>query len=89
MFYFVKLILLQACAYVNGELVLDLVGVINKDHDLSRKYNAATIQNVFSSSKAVSSIAVAMLVDRGHLRYDMKIVDVWPGMFAIPFTLQA
>jgi hypothetical protein len=69
----------QACAYVNGELVLDLVAVLDKDHALSQTYNASSLQNIFSSSKAVASIVVAMLVDRGHLRYDMKVADVWPG----------
>lgn len=68
----------QACAYVNGELVLDLVAVLDKDHALSQTYNASSLQNIFSSSKAVASIVVAMLVDRGHLRYDMKVADVWP-----------
>mmetsp|Transcript_13707 Transcript_13707/g.22668 ORF Transcript_13707/g.22668 Transcript_13707/m.22668 type:complete len:507 (-) Transcript_13707:301-1821(-) len=69
---------MQACAYVNGELVLDLVGVLDKDHKLSQTYNASSLQNVFSSSKAVASVVVAMLVDRGHLQYDMKVAEIWP-----------
>lgn len=68
----------QACAYVDGEIVLDVVGVVNRNDALSENYNASTIQNVFSSSKVVSSIVVAMLVDRGHLRYDMKVCEIWP-----------
>jgi CubicO group peptidase (beta-lactamase class C family) len=71
--------MLQACAYVNGELVLDLVGVLDRGHALAHKYDASSLQNVFSSSKAVASIVVAMLVDRGHLRYDTRIADIWPG----------
>jgi CubicO group peptidase (beta-lactamase class C family) len=74
----------QACAYVNGELVLDLVGVVDSRRETTSTqqactYDASSLQNVFSSSKAVASIAVAMLVDRGHLQYDMKIADIWPG----------
>ena len=73
----------QACAYVNDELVLDLVGVLDVNHELSRSYCASSLQNVFSSSKAVASIVVAMLVDRGHLQYHMKVADVWPGERAL------
>jgi CubicO group peptidase (beta-lactamase class C family) len=64
---------------VNGELVLDLVGVVDKEHTLSQQYSASSLQNIFSSSKAVASIVVAMLVDRGHLQYESKIADIWPG----------
>lgn len=33
---------------------------------------------MFSSTKAVTSVVIAMLVDRGLLSYDTKIADVWP-----------
>ena len=41
-------------------------------------YDISSIQNVFSSTKVLTSLVVAMLFDRGHLKYTDKIVDVWP-----------
>ena len=64
---------------MNDELVIDLVGVLDRNHKLSQTYSASSLQNVFSSSKAVASIVVAMLVDRGLLQYDTKVAAIWPG----------
>lgn len=73
----------QAAAFVDGELVVNLVGIVDPErstHDATgAKYSDDSTQNVFSSTKALSSVVVAMLVDRGLLRYDMFISDVWPG----------
>lgn len=63
---------------MNDELVLDLVGVVDRR---GQQYSASSLQNIFSSSKAVASIIVAMLVDRGHLTYEMKVADIWPGTY--------
>jgi hypothetical protein len=75
----------QSAAFVNGELVVNLVGIVNPakaSHDISgAKYGADSTQNVFSSTKALSSIIIAMLVDRGLLSYDRRICEVWPGHF--------
>jgi len=64
----------QLCVYVDGERVVDLWGSAEADP----KYNADSLQCVFSSSKAVSSIAVAQLVDRGFLNYNNPIANYWP-----------
>ena len=39
---------------------------------------ARTVQNLFSSTKVITSIVVAMLADRGHLRYDQRVSELWP-----------
>ena len=74
---------LQDCAqvtvYVGGELVVDLSGV----HEAAEKpscgtYGPSSLQNVFSSGKVLVSLVVAMCVDRGYLRYDTRIAEVWP-----------
>lgn len=73
----------QAAAFVDGQLVVNLVGIVNSEsstHDKSgAKYGDNSTQNVFSSTKALSSVIVAMLVDRGLLSYDQPICEVWPG----------
>src|SRR5262252_5077083 len=41
-------------------------------------YDTETIQLVASTTKFVESLVIALLVDRGRLRYDDPIVDHWP-----------
>lgn len=71
------------CAFVDGKVVVNLIGVANKKKEKHPEsllpYASDSIQNIFSSTKAITSIVVAMLVDRGHLRYDMPICEIWPG----------
>jgi CubicO group peptidase (beta-lactamase class C family) len=50
-------------------------------YDMS-PYDHTTIQNVFSSSKAVTSVVLAMLVDRKLIAYDTKVSEVWPEFAA-------
>ena len=51
----------------------------DKQSSVGRSYTKDSIQNVFSSSKAVTSIVVAMLVDRGYISYETAIASVWPN----------
>ena len=64
----------QLCVYVDGQVVVDLWGSNDGDKD----YNADSLQCVFSSSKAVTAIAVAQLAERGLLNYDNPIANYWP-----------
>jgi len=63
----------QLCIYVRGRKVVDLWGSKNT----SNHFNGDSITNVFSSTKNLTSLAVAMLVDRGHLKYEDKISQHW------------
>ena len=67
----------QVCAYVDGKVVLDLYGSYDLNRKHSNNYTACSIQNVFSSSKAVTSILMAMLVDKGYLNYSEPISELW------------
>ena len=58
----------QVACYVKGQCVLDLW---TKGHQFG-------LQNIFSSTKVITSLVVAILVDQGHLRYDQLVTDVWP-----------
>lgn len=61
--------------YVDGELVVDLVGGTHKD---GTPYGPDALQLVFSSTKGVAAIALHLLVQRGQIRLDTVVADVWP-----------
>ena len=64
----------QLCVYVEGEIVIDLWGSRIKNLD----YNGDSLQTVFSSTKSITAITFATLVDRGLLSYEDKVRDHWP-----------
>ena len=66
--------------YVRGEPVVRLAGGsrVGPSGAAPLPYDADTIQLVASTSKFVESLVVALLVDRGLLRYDDRILDHWP-----------
>jgi len=64
----------QLCVYVRGEIVVDLWGSI----DSTVEYTGDSLTNIFSSTKNLTSLAMAMMVDRGLLSYSDKIVHHWP-----------
>lgn len=68
-------------ALVDGRLVADLWGGF-ADPARTRPWQRDTLVNVWSATKGVMSLAVAMLVERGKLRYDAPIADVWPAFAA-------
>lgn len=65
--------------YVDGELVVDLVGGTHKD---GRPYDTDALQLVFSSTKGVAAIAVHLLVQRGQLSLDTVVSEIWPEFAA-------
>jgi len=67
----------QLSIYHNGEEVVHLYGGI-ADRKSGRKYDEKTLQVVFSSTKVMTSLVVAMLADRGLIDYDEKIATYWP-----------
>lgn len=64
-----------------GQLVVDLVGG-HRDKVGQVPYDRDTLQLVFSTTKGVVSIAVAMCVQRGLLDYDEKVATYWPEFAA-------
>merc|ERR1711959_224513 len=65
----------QVSVMMGGKPVVSLYGV-SREND--GEYSPASMQHVMSSSKVLTSLVVAMLCDRGVLRYDQRISDVWP-----------
>ncbi|KAL0488950.1 beta-lactamase domain-containing protein [Acrasis kona] len=63
--------------YEKKEKVVDLCGG-NVTTANGEKQFRNIVQNVFSSTKVIVMITVAMLVDRGLLKYDEPIATYWP-----------
>lgn len=64
-------------AYHRGRKVVDLWGG-HFDVDRTRAYDEDTLQLVFSTTKGITAIAVAMCVERGLLSYEEKVSTYWP-----------
>uniref|UniRef100_A0A914XPA8 Beta-lactamase-related domain-containing protein n=1 Tax=Plectus sambesii TaxID=2011161 RepID=A0A914XPA8_9BILA len=63
--------------YHKGKKVVDLWGGY-ADTAALRKWEEDTISVAFSSTKAVAALCVALLVDRGQLKYDDLVTKHWP-----------
>ena len=64
----------QLCVYVGEELVVDLWCSTSTDNN----YTGDTLCNVFSSTKSLTAIAMAALVDKDLIKYSDKIASHWP-----------
>ena len=67
--------------YHRGKCVVDLMGGW-RDREQAVPYDADTLQLVFSTTKGITSIAVAMCVERGLLSYEEKVSTYWPEFVA-------
>jgi len=63
--------------YRDGRKVVDLWGGYRNDRTQA-PWERDTIANVFSTTKGVASLAVAVAASRGLIDYDAKVADYWP-----------
>ena len=67
----------QLCVYVGGEVVVDLWGEVvdrsAKDMDNTKTFTPDTLVSVFSSTKCLTSIALAKLLSERGMNYDTKV----------------
>jgi CubicO group peptidase (beta-lactamase class C family) len=63
--------------YRDGRAVVDLWGGLRND-TTGAPWQKDTLVTVFSTTKGVASLAVAIAVSRGLLDYDAKVADYWP-----------
>jgi CubicO group peptidase (beta-lactamase class C family) len=63
--------------YREGRKVVDLWGGY-RNGITQAPWQQDTLVNVFSTTKGIASLAVAVAASRGHLSYDAKVVDYWP-----------
>src|SRR4051812_39171067 len=66
---------------VDGEMVVDLWGGW-ADEARTVPWTEHTIANVFSTTKAMTSLAALVLVDRGELDLDATVAKYWPEFAA-------
>jgi CubicO group peptidase (beta-lactamase class C family) len=71
-----------ACAaFVGGECVVDLWGGV-ADRATGRRWQEDTLVPVFSSSKGVAALVMALAAARGYLDYDRPVAASWPEFAA-------
>jgi len=66
---------------IGGETVVDLWGG-HADAAKRRPWRQDTLVNVWSCTKGIVALAVAMLVERGKLDYTAPVAKVWPEFAA-------
>lgn len=66
---------------IDGEMVVDLWGGW-ADEARTMLWSENTITNVFSTTKAMTSLAALVLVDRGELDLDAAVAVYWPEFAA-------
>ena len=69
------------CVVQRGESVVDLWGGM-ADPVRGTAWQHDTLVNVWSTTKGLTAIALAMLVDRGQTDYDDRVADIWPQFAA-------
>jgi CubicO group peptidase (beta-lactamase class C family) len=65
------------CAIREGQVLVDLTGG-HADRARTQVFTATTLTPVYSTTKPVAAMVIAMLVDRGVLAYDAPVASVWP-----------
>jgi CubicO group peptidase (beta-lactamase class C family) len=64
-------------AFQDGRCVVDLWGGM-ADPAAARPWTRDTLANIWSTTKGVTALAAAKLVDAGHISYGTRVADVWP-----------
>jgi CubicO group peptidase (beta-lactamase class C family) len=64
-------------AFHRGRCVANLRGGY-ADRARTRPWKEDTLINVWSATKGAVAVAIAMLVERGRIRYEDKVAGVWP-----------
>lgn len=65
------------CASVEGEVVVDIYDGY-KDAAKSKRWDADTIVNVYSTTKTMTFLCILTLVERGQLDVNDKVAKHWP-----------
>jgi CubicO group peptidase (beta-lactamase class C family) len=64
-------------AWLGDELVVDLRGGF-ADREQSAPWTERTLCPVYSTTKPISALVIATLIERGALDYDAPVADYWP-----------
>eukprot|EP00127_Corallochytrium_limacisporum_P001020 Clim_evm19s34 gene=Clim_evmTU19s34 len=66
------------CVYKDGKKVVDVAGGSKGRKPDASEYSHETLQLLFSTTKFMESVCIAIAVDRGYLRYEEPICKYWP-----------
>lgn len=69
------------CAIRDGEVLVDCVGG-HADRNQTRPMTRDTLMPVYSTTKPIAALVVALLVEQGLLDYDAPVASVWPEFAA-------
>ena len=74
----------QLCVFYGNKKVIDICGYTIQTGSIQTGsiqtgYSVDSLQNIFSSGKNITSLVIAILVDRGLLDYEQRISDIWPA----------
>jgi CubicO group peptidase (beta-lactamase class C family) len=68
-------------AWLGDELIVDLRGGF-ADRAQTIPWNERTLCPVYSTTKPVAALVIAMLVERGRLEFDAPVAEYWPEFAA-------
>lgn len=66
----------QLVIYHQGKKVVDLIGRSKGTQNVHITHDS--ISQVWSTGKSVASILMAIMVERGYLKYEEKVTTYWP-----------
>ncbi|CEF70754.1 Beta-lactamase-related domain and Beta-lactamase/transpeptidase-like domain-containing protein [Strongyloides ratti] len=67
----------NVAVFYKGINVVNLYGGI-KNNSNNEEWDHKTKTVIFSTTKAISSVCIALLVDRNYIKYEDKVTKVWP-----------
>ena len=67
----------SCCVFHEGKKVVDIWGGYI-DREMTVPWQSDTLINVYSTTKGMGSLAVAILFDEGLIDYDEKVITYWP-----------
>ncbi|XP_020275190.1 uncharacterized protein LOC109849732 [Asparagus officinalis] len=73
----VKILGIQVCAYKDGKVIIDTSAGVLGRYD-PRPVQSDTLFPVFSVTKGITAGMVHWLVDKGKLKFEETIANVWP-----------
>ncbi|NEX92998.1 serine hydrolase domain-containing protein [Caulobacter sp. 17J65-9] len=62
---------------IDGQVVIDLWGGY-ADRPKTKAFGPDTLTPVFSTTKAVTALMIATLVEQGKLDYEQRVAELWP-----------
>ncbi|KAI3505557.1 hypothetical protein L1887_27689 [Cichorium endivia] len=72
-----KILGIQVCAYKDGQVIIDTAaGVLGKDDP--RPVQPDSLFPVFSATKGVTAGMIHWLADKGKLKLDENVANIWP-----------